>query len=255
MRLANVLVALGALALAPACEKKPDEAEVHRELGREHLDKKEWAQAVAEYELSLKADPKQEKVWEQKAFAHMQAGEKDQMAAALSKTVEFKPDPAKKAEVYRNLASMFMQDNDAAKAENYFNEAVKVDPKDEASYGWLGELYSQRGGARANEAPAVPEQLEKALQYYDKAIGANPNSPNHYLNKRIALAKLAQYEQGQKDAAEAKGRLASKDAAKAAEAKAEADKHAARLEEYKKAMDEAGKKFAEAQKGGGAPAK
>ncbi len=253
MRLVNVTVLLGALALGAAgCEKKPDEAEIHRELGRDHLDKKEWAQAAAEYDLSLKADPNQEKVWEQKAYVHMQAGDKDQAAAAFSKTADFKKEPAKKAEVFRNLASMFMQSNELDKAENYFNDAIKLDPKDEASYGWLGEIYSQRGGARANEAPAVPAHLEKALQYYDKAVGANPASPNNYLNKRIVLAKLTQYEQNQKDQAEALGRTSTKDPAKVAEAKAQAEQHGARAEEFKKQMEETTKKFVEAQKGGGA---
>jgi tetratricopeptide (TPR) repeat protein len=256
MKLAKVMVALGALALgAPACEKKPDEAEIHRDAGREHLDKQEWAQAAAEYDLSLKADPNQEKVWEQKAYVHMQAGEKDKAAAAFSKTADFKKEPAKKAEVYRNLAGMFMQgEGELDKAENYFNEAIKIDPKDDASYAWLGELYSRRGGARSNDAKAEPAHLEKAMQYYDKASGANPSNPNNYLNKRIILAKLTQFEQNQKDLAEGEARTSAKDPAKVAEAKAKAEQHAARADEYRKQMEETTKKFVEAQKGGPPPA-
>ncbi|MCU0685212.1 MAG: hypothetical protein MUF34_23725 [Polyangiaceae bacterium] len=256
MKLAKVMVALGALALgAPACEKKPDEAEIHRDAGREHLDKQEWAQAAAEYDLSLKADPNQEKVWEQKAYVHMQAGEKDKAAAAFAKTADFKKEPAKKAEVYRNLAGMFMQgEGELDKAENYFNEAIKIDPKDDASYAWLGELYSRRGGARANDAKAEPPHLEKAMQYYDKASAANPSNPNHYLNKRIVLAKLTQYEQNQKDLADGEARTSAKDPAKVAEAKAKAEQHTARADEYRKQMEETTKKFVEAQKGGPAPA-
>ncbi|HEU4403844.1 MAG TPA: tetratricopeptide repeat protein [Polyangiaceae bacterium] len=251
MKMANVMVVLGALALGPAaCEKKPDEAEIHKDLGRDHLDKQEWAQAIAEYELSLKADPNQEEVWKQKAVAHMKAGEKEKAAEAFAKTADFRKEPAKKAEVFRNLAGMFMQSNDLDKAETYFNEAVKHDPKDDQSYSWLAEIYAQRGGARANEAPAQPPHLEKAIEYYDKAIGANPGAANNYINKRIVYVKLTQYEQNQKDAAEAEGRAAAKDAAKAAELKAKADKHGARVEELKKLMDEAMKKYDEAQKGG-----
>jgi tetratricopeptide (TPR) repeat protein len=249
MKMANVMVVLGALALGQvACEKKPDEAEIHRDLGRDHLDKAEWPQAIAEYELSLKADPNQEEVWKQKAVAHMKAGDKEKAAEAFSKTAGFKKEPAKKAEVYRNLAGMFMQSNDLDKAEGYFNEAVKNDPKDDQAYAWLAEIYAQRGGARANEAPPVLEQLEKAIQYYDKAIAANPLAANNHINKRIVYVKMSQYEQKEKDVAEAEARTSGKDKAKEEAAKAKAEKHAARLDELKKLMEETMKKYVEAQK-------
>jgi tetratricopeptide (TPR) repeat protein len=249
VKLAKLLVVLGALGLA-ACEKKPDEAEIHRDAGREFLDKKEWPQAIAEYDLSLKADPNQEEVWKQKAVAHMSAGEKEKAAEAFAKTADFKKEPAKKAEVFRNLGGMFVQSDDLEKAETYFNKSTEIDPKDADSYGWLGEIYSRRGGARSNDAPAVPAHLDKALQYYDKAIGANPALANNYLNKRIVLAKYSQYEQNQQAAAEAEAKASTKDQAKAAEAKARADKAGAHADELKKLMEETTKKYVEAQKGG-----
>jgi tetratricopeptide (TPR) repeat protein len=249
MKTANVMMLLGALALgAAACEKKPDEAEIHKDLGRDHLDKQEWPQAIAEYELSLKADPNQEEVWKQKAVAHMKSGDKEKAAEAFAKTADFRKEPAKKAEVFRNLAGMFMQSNDYDKAEVYFNEALKHEPKDDQSYAWLAEIYAQKGGARANEAPAQPPHLEKALSYYDKAIAANPNTPNNHINKRVVYVKLSGYEQAQKDLAEGEARTAGKDQAKADAAKAKAEKHAARIEELKKLMEESMKKYVEAQK-------
>ncbi len=246
---------LGALALltTSACGG-PDLATQHRERGDTHLANSEWQKAAEEYDQSLAADPKQEKTWEKKAYAHMQAGEMDKADAALLKTLDLKPDAAKKAEVYRNLAGMYMQKANSEKAEMYFLEAVKIDPKDDTSLGWLGEMHSQKGGARDMKAPAVPDELNKAIGWYDKMIAAKPELPTAYLNKRIAVNKLLDNEKQQKAAADMEAQNAAGDKDKEAEAKARAEKHQARMDELKKQFDELTVKLVEVQKNAPPPA-
>src|SRR5687767_13896484 len=103
--LGKMVLMLGALARSgtTACNKEPDLATVHRDAGNKHLKNSEWKQAADEYGQSLQADPKQEKVWEKKAYAHVQAGDIEQADATLLKSMEFMSDVAKKAEMYRNL--------------------------------------------------------------------------------------------------------------------------------------------------------
>lgn len=248
--LGRVVLMIGALALGgtTSCKKEPDLATIHREAGDRHLGKSEWKEAAEEYGQSLQADPKQEKIWEKKAYSHREAGDMDQAAAAILKTVDFKPDAAKKAEVYRNLGGMYMPTGGYDKAEKYFNEALKIDPNDDASLSWLAELYSQRGGARDMKAKAVPADLDKALEYYEKVIALKPELPNSYLNERIVMAKYMEYERQQKEAAEQEAQENSKDKDKVEAAKAAAEKHQGRMDEFKKRFDELTKKFSEAQK-------
>lgn len=250
-RLGRMGLVLGVLTLCGtlACRKEPDLATVHRVKGSEHLARKEWAKAVEEYELSLKADPKQEKVWEKKAFAHMQAGETDKAVAALTETMAFKAEPAHKAELNRSIASIYMNANDTEKAEQYFLEALKLEPRDEASLGWMAEIYSRRGGARSMVDPVVPEHLDKSLEYYDKVLELNPNSANTYLNKRIVTFKFLTSEQELLRVAQLEEQEnARRKPAVAAEARARAEKHQARIEELKQQISELNAKFAEAQK-------
>ena len=246
---AKVLLAACALGLAgpTACKKKePDPAVVHLENGDDLLSKQQFKEAAAEYAKSLEANPNQEKVWEKKAYAHMEDGDMDQADAAILKTVDFKPDTASKAEVYRNLANLYLQKATGERAEKYFLEAVKIDPNDDLSLAWLGAISAERGGARSGKAAAIPEHLDKAMGYYDKVIALKPDLPDTYINKRIAAMKYMGYERRAKE--EAEERTHDRDKAKREAAKAEVEKHQARIEEFTKLIEELNKQFAEAKK-------
>jgi tetratricopeptide (TPR) repeat protein len=247
-RLARVLLVAGALSLAATtgCKKPPSPAAIHDEAGDDFVRNNQWKEAAAEYGKSLEADPKQEKVIEKKAYAHREAGDLDEADATILKMLEFKPDVAGKAEIYRNLANMYLQKADAEKAEKYFNEAVKLDPNDDVSLGWLAEIYAQRGGARDMKAAAVPEHLEKALAYYDKIIAIKPDLPGTYVNKRIVMFKYIAQEKLAKETAEAE--KGNSDKAKAEAAKADVAKHQAHIDDLTKQIEELNKRFAEAQK-------
>jgi hypothetical protein len=56
---------------------------------------------------------------------------------------------------------MYPSANRGAEAEKYFYQILTLDPKDTAAMGWLGELASERGGARSNTKPPVPSELER----------------------------------------------------------------------------------------------
>lgn len=247
--LGRVVLVIGALALAgtTACNKEPDAATVHRQAGDEHFRKAEWKQAAEEYGLSVQANPKQEKVWEKKAVSHQNDGNLDEAAAAILKTIDFKPDATQKAELCRGLANAYLQKGDADKSEKYFNEALKYDPKDDAALSWLGEIAASRGGARDMKAEAVPAQLDKAMEYYDKVIAIKPALPTPYLNKRIVVAKYMEQARKLKDAAEQEAKT-NKDKDKAEAAKKEAEKQQARIDELKIKFDEFTKQFSDAQK-------
>ncbi|MFP2910934.1 tetratricopeptide repeat protein [Pyxidicoccus sp. 3LFB2] len=250
-RLGKVGLVLGVLALGGTVgctDEKAEAAKAHRITGSDHMSKKEWKEAAAAYALSLEADPKQEKVWEKKAFAHMQVGQMAEASQAVMKIMEFKTTTAEKAEVLRTLASMHMQGGTTEDAEKYFNEALKLDPKDEASLGWIAEIYAQRGGARSMTAPIVKADLEKSLNYYDQVLAINTNSAPTYLNKRVVMGRLMEYERQQKEMALSEAAENAKDKAIVAEANARAEAHQKRMDEFQVQFAEMTKKFSEAQK-------
>jgi len=257
--LGKAVLVLGALALmgTTACEKPapPDPGKVHREKGDEFLTNSEFSQAAAEYAKALEIAPNNEKLWEKKAYAHQQAGEMDKVAETLVKLAELKPDAGKKAEVFRNLASLFMQKEDFANAEKYFGEAMKIDPKDEVSIGWIAAMHAQRGGARDMRMKIVPEELNQALPLYDKLIALNPEDRIAVVNKRIAIGRLMEFERLAKEQAEKDAKENAKDKEKAAAATADAEKHAQQMEAYKKQMDELTAKINELKNKNPQPAK
>lgn len=209
--------ALAPLALLLAC--KPDPAAVHRQAGDALMQKSDFAGAAAEYAQSVSLAPAQPKVWEKLAFSHVKAGDKDRAAEALVKLAELEVDPARKADVYRNAAGLFLQGTQQEKAERFLLEVVRLDPADEASLTWLGELASERGGARAQLAPVVPEELDKAIGYYGRVIALRPESKGAHGNRRIAILKYLAALEDERAAQTARLRRAGRDAAAAADAR------------------------------------
>jgi tetratricopeptide (TPR) repeat protein len=286
-KLGKVGLVLGVLTLTGtvACSGKEDPAKEHRAKATNHYNKKEFKLAIQEYDLALAADPTQAKSWREKAQAHELVGEYDKAAESLLKYVELeknppekledlygklaewfgkagqpaeaekallkimetRPTPEAKAELYRTIADMYRVAGNLDAAEARFNEALKLNPKDEASLGWLAAIYSLRGGTQSATAPAVPEHLEKAISYLDQVIALNPDYPFTYINKRIVMAKYMQYEQQQQQAAEAEARTI-KNKAKSAEKMAEAAEHLKKAQDYQKQFEELTQKFSEAQK-------
>ena len=279
----GLVVGVLTLAGTAGCEK-PDPAKEHRIKATNHFKKGEIKQAIAEYDLSLQADPNQEKTWKEKAFAHQKLAEHENAAEALLKYVEFVKDPKEqtelytviatefrsagmpdeaekalmkvmetkttpeeKAELYRVIADQYRLTGNLDQAEARFNEALKLNPKDEASLGWLAAIASKRGGTENPNAPAVPEHLEKALQYLDQVAALNPDYPFTYINKRIVVAKYQMHETKQAEVAMLEAKTA-KGKKAVAEAQARAVEHQKRADEYKAQFDELTVKFTEAQK-------
>jgi tetratricopeptide (TPR) repeat protein len=286
-KLGRVGLVLGVLTLTGTmgCGDKPDPAKEARAKATNHLNKKEFKLALEQYELAVQADPNSEKTWKEKAFTHQQVGEHAKAAEALLKYVAITKDPnvkpdelyrviadefrqagqpeeaekalvkvmeskkteAEKAELWRVIADQYLKAGNLDEAEVKFNEALKLNPKDEASLGWLAAIYSKRGGTENKDAVAVPEHLDKALAYLDQVIALNPEYPFTYINKRIVMAKYVMHEQQMLRIAQLEAKEARKKAAADA-AKARVAEHEQRAMEFQKQYEELTAKFTEAQK-------
>lgn len=210
-------LAVAVLSLLAACERNP--ALVHREAGDDLLARSDFKGAAAEYGKSLALAPAQPQLWSKLAFANLKAGDRDGAAEALAKQAEGETEPARKADAYRNAAGIYLQaGTDQDKAERYLLEAVRVDPADEASFAWLGELASIRGGARVQVGPVVPAELDKAIGWYGRVIAIRPDARAAHANRRIAIVKYLRALDDERAAQAARLSRAGKDAAAAADA-------------------------------------
>ena len=243
---AALLCGLGTASIVlTGCSKPEDPAVVHRALGNEYARKAEWAAAATEYGLSLQANPRDRKVWELKANAHLRLGQLSQAAESLTKPAEYTSDPVAKAECYRLVASMYVDQKAFDEAEKAFGEAVKFDPADENSLSWLGEIASARGGARSMSDPPDGVWLMKAIGYYEKVISVNPENLFAYVNKRIALTKYMVLEEQEKELAGKLIQLERKDPAKVAAAQTRLTESTARIEGYQKEIEKLSSKIKE----------
>jgi tetratricopeptide (TPR) repeat protein len=220
------------IALLVACRPAP--AVGHREQGDELLRRSEFGGAAAEYVKSLALDPRQEKVWEKLAFCRVKTGEHELAAEALVKLADLKPVPAQKADVFRNAAGIFLQGPDRAKAERYLAETVRLDPSDEASLAWLGELAAEKGGAYVELATAVPEELDNALRWYGRLIELRPEGAATHAKRRVVLVKYLNHLSGERRRLERSRR--GQDGGAAAERIARIDSKSAELRQM---LDEA----------------
>ncbi|HTS81041.1 MAG TPA: hypothetical protein VMH40_10620 [Myxococcaceae bacterium] len=227
------------------CSKPEDPAALHRALGNEHARKAEWAVAAKEYGLSAQANPRDRKVWELKANAHIRLGEVREAAESLVKPAEYTSDPNAKAESYRLAASLYVENREFLEAEKAFAEALRFAPRDELSLSWLGEFASARGGARSMTDPPDAVWLEKAIGYYDRAISVNPNNLFAYVNKRIAINKYIVFEEQERALANRLIHLEHKDASRVAAAEARLNDATTRIEDFKKEIDKLNKKIIE----------
>src|SRR5512140_868312 len=257
--LARAALILGVLVLGTTACKKEDPYAIHKASGDALFKEKKYAEAADEYSQALAAKSN-DKLWEKTAFAYMNAKQMDKAEAALLKLLDNAKEPADKGEIYKKVANMYMQTGPISKVEQFFLEAYKINPKDESALTWLGEVYSQLGGARDGKAIAVPAHLDKAMEYYDQAITVNPAAPYPYVNKRIALLKLQGFQKQEMDAAQATlDALAKdkkhKDPAKQKELAADVDEHKKQNEALQVRIDEVTAKVKEvsAAAKGGAP--
>lgn len=239
-------LALTAVVALLACKREP--SIVLREQGDDLLQRSDFAGAAAEYEKSLAADPKQDKIWEKLAFCRVKTGEKDRAAEALAKVAELKAGPAEKADVLRNAAGIFLQTPDQAKAEKYLLEVVHLVPADESSLTWLGEMASQRGGARLELAPAVPAELDKAIGFYGQIIALRPDSKSAHANRRIAVQKYVGYLSDERWKQQNALKKAGRDPAAAAAARDRLAQIDAKAAELKKLLDDSNARLAPQKK-------
>lgn len=92
----------------------------------------------------------------------------------------------------RNLGYAYLQANKLDMALSQYNKAAQLDPKDDISQRYLGEIAFLKG------------DKETALKHIDKALELKPYTPELIFNRATILAAMGKYNESVKSFKEAK---------------------------------------------------
>jgi tetratricopeptide (TPR) repeat protein len=161
-----------------AVAKGSDDAGSHYVLGMEALKNKNYAQAEAEFEKAIKADPKNASYYYQLGRAQAQQGKFKAAQASFKNSTELNP---KFAPAFYNLGYVSERLNDNSQALVSYRKAYQIDGEYERAYIAAGRIMARQGDNQGASAA------------FDKAIKINPANSQTYQEYGSALAAIGNY--------------------------------------------------------------
>jgi tetratricopeptide (TPR) repeat protein len=127
--------------------------------GAAALEKHDYDLAVACYGKAIQVDPKNGRIYYDRAIAYNAKGDHDKAISDYSEAIRFNP---KLVEAYYNRATAYETKGDYDKAIANYDEAIRLNPK-------LVQAYNNRGGDYEAKG-----DYAKAIADYDEAIRVDP---------------------------------------------------------------------------------
>ena len=158
-------------ALGRLVETGQDTAEFHLLMGKAHLNRQEYDEAIAELESAAKADPKLPFVHFNLGTAYLKKQDLEQAKAEFLKDIEIEPDVAYD---YDQLGLVFYLQQQDEDAEKMFRKALRLDAKLSSSDFQLARVYLRE------------QKYKEALAAIDAAKKLSPGSESiYYLRGQI----------------------------------------------------------------------
>ena len=133
-----------------------DSATLHLLLGKAHINREEYDDAIKELELAERADPKLPFLHFNLGVAHLKKQELDRAKAEFFKDKALEPDVAYN---YDQLGLIFYQQQKDEEAAQYLQQAVRLDPRLASSHFQLARVYLRQ--KKYSEALLEIETTEK----------------------------------------------------------------------------------------------
>lgn len=160
-------------ALGRLVETRGDSPEFHMLIGKAHLNRQEYDEAIAEFEQAAKAEPRMPFIHFNLGTAYLKKQDLDHAKSEFQQDIAIEPDVAYN---YDQLGSVFYLQQDDQQAEAMFRKALKLDPKLGSSDFQLARVYQRE------------KKYTQALAAIDAANKLNSDSENvHYLRGQILL--------------------------------------------------------------------
>lgn len=142
---------------------RPDQWDSHYNLGNYYLDRGDFKQAVASYEMALNMEPHGVLAMVNQAMAYARMGEIQKAGDALQKALKVAPD---NAAANFNLGLLKAEESDLAAAEQHLKAALKADPQmAQAAYNLCVILSKERP--------------DEAVDFCRKAAEIRPDQPRY----------------------------------------------------------------------------
>ncbi|MCX9009942.1 MAG: tetratricopeptide repeat protein [Candidatus Methanoperedens sp.] len=195
--------------------------------GERHFKNKQFEDALSIFDLCLKIDRRNEKLWEYKAFALYELNRIDEAYECLEQIKDINPEKMRWLDEIRKIpeiqrcdklmedASMLIADQQFEKAIACYKEVIKSDPvctdaymNTGICYDYLGdyssaldffnmtlELYPLYPKAWLNKAITYQHMrdIDEALNCYEKATDLDKNYSLAYYNKGVLLMEMGNY--------------------------------------------------------------
>ena len=157
--------------LALSVEEDPNDAEAWYFLGRAKYTENRFEEAIRAFERCLALEHRNVKAQSNLGLSYVGLNRVPEAQAAFLKAIEWQADaPRKDPEAYIGMGDLLVQQNRAAEAVPYLQQAVQIAPRESRAREKLGSAY-----LNLNQLAAAQDQVQSAIAF-------DPRSPSlHYL--------------------------------------------------------------------------
>ena len=138
-----------------------------------------YPEAIAAYNKAIAIDPDYLWAWNNRGEAYAELGKIEQAMVDFEKAIKL--DRAKSYVPLNNLGKLFYQQQDYARAVEYYQEAIAI--RDDYIPAFIGLGNAQKNLGRADEALAA----------YDRAIALDNDTPEAWFGKGLVEESLREY--------------------------------------------------------------
>jgi tetratricopeptide (TPR) repeat protein len=157
-----------------ALQIKPDNADIHNNLGTALLQKRRVDEAIIQYQQALQINPALALTHINLGFGLFQKGKVDEAITQYQEALELNPGLAA---AHYNLGTALMQKGKADEAILQYQQALQIKPDYAEVYNNLGNALLQKG------------RVDDAILHFQKALQIRPDSATSHFNLGNALLK------------------------------------------------------------------
>ncbi len=162
-----------------AIELDPKSFGAYFKRGAAYGKKREWDNAIADFSEAIELDPKNLYAHLNRGVAYVQKGELDNAIADFDKAIKLNPEHS---DAYFNRGRVYVQKGELDKAIEDCDKAIEINPRNWIAYSIRGLAYAQKG------------ELDDSIADFDKAIELNPKIPYVYLYLGLSYAEKWEFD-------------------------------------------------------------
>lgn len=139
-------------------ENNSDAVNFHIILGHLYKARSDYNDAIVVYDRAVELAPDEPLPWMSRGLVHLALQKNEEAEADFKKALELESDRAKKQDILRRLADIAFSNRDWEEAQNYYDQLVELDPRNESLRMEYAQVLIQY------------KRYDKAVEQYDALI-------------------------------------------------------------------------------------